>query len=40
MEMLEELDNVDIEGVVVCMGAVEAVAIVKELCNELLAEAK
>jgi len=38
--ILEELDNVDIKDVVFCMGAVEAVVIVKELCDEALAEAK
>jgi len=40
VEILEELGNVDIEDKVVCMGAVEAVVMVKELCDELLAEDK
>jgi len=38
--ILEELGNVDVKDVVVCMGAVEIVERVKELCDELLAEAK
>ena len=37
---IEELVRIDIEDVVVCMGAVEAVVIVEDLCDELLAEAK
>lgn len=40
VEILEELGNVDIEDKVVCIGAVEAVVIVKELCDELLVEDK
>ena len=40
MEILGELGNVDTNDVVVCMGAGEAVVMVRELCDELLAEAK
>jgi len=39
-EIREELGKVDSEGRIVCTATVEAVVRVKELCDELVADAK